>query len=63
MNQKEIFSFSCYKCQKENKFNRFNYIDGNEEIFLEAAGNPPSKEIIIDCNFCLTPNLIKIPLR
>jgi len=61
-NQDNILSFKCYNCRKENIFNRSGYINGKEEIFLEAAGTPPTKEILINCKNCSKPNLIKIPL-
>lgn len=58
----DIFSFDCYKCRQQNNFNRSEYIGGDEEIFLEAAGTPPTKEILISCGRCSAINKILITL-
>lgn len=60
-NQKDQLNFICYNCRRENLFNRKKYIDGNEGYFLEAAGNTPTKDVIISCSHCNSKNKVTIP--
>ena len=60
-NQDDHLSFICYNCHRENPYNRKKYIDGNEEYFLEAEGNTPTKDVIISCSHCNSKNKVSIP--
>jgi hypothetical protein len=60
-NLEDQLSFTCYNCRRENSLNRKKYINGNEEYFLEAAGNTPKKDVIISCVNCNSKNKVSIP--
>ena len=59
-NQDDQISFTCYNCLKENSCDRKKYIDRNEEYFLEAEGNIPTKDVIIPCSHCNSINVVSI---
>jgi hypothetical protein len=60
-NQNDQLIFICYNCHRENSYKRKKYIDGNEEYFLEAEGNTPTKDVIISCSHCNSKNKVSIP--